>query len=96
MTTHAADSWVAVLVSPQLASCVEKSIPLDGRPCILRFDTDISPKLKCMEIVEETSDVLRRVKSNESTILLGDLNAHIGNDAGAWNGVRLANMVMLT
>jgi len=37
--------------------------------------------------VEETSDALRKVKINESTILLGDFNAHVGNDAGIWKGM---------
>jgi len=38
---------------------------------------------------------LRRVKTNESTILLGDFNAHVENDGGVWKGV-IANTVMLT
>jgi len=30
---------------------------------------------------------LQSVKINESTILLGDFNAHVGNYAGVWKGV---------
>ena len=53
------------------------------------FDTGLSPHssalyLKCME---EISYAMRRDKTNESTILLEDLNAHVGNDAGVWKGV---------
>jgi len=31
--------------------------------------------------VKEISDALRRVKTTEFTILLGDFNAHVGSDA---------------
>jgi len=37
-----------------------------------------------LEFVEETSDTLRRVKTDDSNILLGDFSAHVGNDAGVW------------
>jgi len=36
------------------------------------------------EFAAEANDTLRKVKLNESAILLGDLNAHAGNDAGVW------------
>jgi len=40
------------------------------------------------EFVVETSDALRRVKTNESRIILGDFTAHVGNHAaGVWAGV---------
>jgi len=45
--------------------------------------------------VEETNDALRNVKTNESTILLGDFNANLGNDAGVWKGV-IGDIVMMT
>jgi len=45
--------------------------------------------------VDKISYALRRVKTNKSTIVLGDLNAHVGNDVGVWR-VRLADMVILT
>jgi len=40
-----------------------------------------------LEFVEEASDELREVEPNESTVLLGDFNADIGNDARVWMGV---------
>jgi len=50
------------------------------------LDTCILPKLNCTvgypEFVEEISDALRKLKPSNSTILLGDFNVHIGNDAG--------------
>jgi len=35
-----------------------------------------------LEFVEESSYALRSIKTNEYTILLRDLNKHVGNDAG--------------
>jgi len=48
------------------------------------FDAGIRSKRKCAvnEIRGRTRNALRRVEANESTILLGDLNAHGGNEAG--------------
>jgi len=37
---------------------------------------------QCLELVEET-----RMKTNESVILLKGFNAHVGNDADAWESV---------
>jgi len=37
--------------------------------------------------VEELRNVLQRIKLNESTILLGDFNAHVGHDTEMWKGV---------
>lgn len=64
-----------------------------GRVCILGlldrflcltevYDPSSSPMY--LEFVEETSDTLRRVKTDDSNILLGDFSAHVGNDAGVW------------
>jgi len=39
------------------------------------------------KFVEEISDALRKVKINESTTLLGDFSAYLGNYAGVWRGV---------
>jgi len=40
-----------------------------------------------LEFVKEITDALRKVKTNEATILSGDFNAHVGNDAGVWKDV---------
>jgi len=37
------------------------------------------------KVVEKTSDALRMAKANESTILSGYYNAHVGHDTGVWN-----------
>jgi len=39
------------------------------------------------EFVEEISDALRRVKTDEFTTLLSDFNAHIGNDTTVRKGL---------
>jgi len=40
-----------------------------------------------LELVQETSVVLRRIETNESTIFLGDSNAHAEEDADSWKNV---------
>ena len=37
--------------------------------------------------VDDVNDAFQRAKSTESTILLGDLNTHIGTDSETWKGV---------
>jgi len=89
---------VRILVRPQLVKCVDEWIPLGERVCMLTLK--LLDRSVCLiqayaqnasalfpEFVNETSDVLRRVKVNESTIYLEDFNAHVVKDAGVWRGV---------
>ena len=47
------------------------------------FDTNTEKSSALFpNVAEETIDAVRRVKANESTIIMGDFNAHVGNDAG--------------
>jgi len=53
------------------------------------LDTGILPKLKCTVpgIRGKIRDAVRRLKPDESTIILDDINAHVGNAAGIRKGV---------
>ena len=37
--------------------------------------------------VDEVSNVLLRVSPTESTVFMGDFNAHVETDTGTWKGV---------
>ena len=37
--------------------------------------------------VDEVNDALLRVSATESTVLMGDFNAHVCTDTDTWNGV---------
>jgi len=53
-------------------------------PCVWCKYNPHDASAKYPEFVEETSDT---VKVEQSTILLGNFNGHVGNDAGIWKGV---------
>jgi len=84
---------ILVTVSPQLANYVDEWIPPGGRVCMLML---LGRSLCLLQVYttnsnalhngfrEKISDALRRVKTDESTILLGDFIAHVVNDVGVW------------
>jgi len=51
------------------------------------FDTGIHPKLTLPRVRGRNQRYPAKVKANESTILLGDLIAHVRNDAWVWKVV---------
>jgi len=52
-------------------------------------DTAIRPILKCKDpgIRCKTNDALRRIKTKQSTVHVGNLNRHVLNDAVLWKGL---------
>ena len=84
-----AQAGVGILTSPQLSDCVFDWIRLGSRACMLKLK--VKDRLLCLlqeyapnavseyqAFVDDVNDTLQRVGSTESTILLGDFNAHIG------------------
>ena len=96
--TMSAQAGVGILTSPRLADCVDEWIPIGGRVCILKvkiksqslcFIQVYAPNstTQYLDFVDEVNDALQRVSSSESTVLLGDFNAHVGTDDVTWKGV---------
>ena len=96
--TMSAQAGVGILTSPRLSDCVSDWIPLGSRVCILKLR--IQDRSICLlqvyapnatneyqAFVDEVNDALLRVSPTESTILMGDFNAHIGTDDETWKGV---------
>ena len=90
-----AQAGVGILTSPQLSDCV-----FDWNPwaCMLKFK--VKDRSLCLlqvyapnavseyqGFVDDVNDALQRVKSTESTIHLGDFNAHIGTNSETWKGM---------
>ena len=89
---------VGILTSPQLSDCVFEWIPLRSRAYMLKLK--VKDRSLCLlqvyapnavsehpAFVDDVNDALQRVGSTESTIRLGDFNAHIGTDNETWKGV---------
>ena len=87
-----ARAGVGILTSPRLTDCVDEWIPLGGRVCLLKLKLDgqalciiqvyvPNSESEYQAFVDEVNDALQRVTITESTILLGDFNAHVGTDS---------------
>src|SRR5699024_4920018 len=94
-----AQAGVGILTSPRLADRVIDWTPISSRVGVLRL---VLPEGKTLAIVQAYApnaeseyttfldDLERgfaRVPSTESLMLLGDFNAHVGNDTQTWSGV---------
>ena len=93
-----AQAGVGILTSPCLSDYVSDWIPLGSRVCMLKLkvmDRSLcllqvyAPKAKSEyeAFVDEVNDALLRVSPTESTVLMGDFNAHVGTDTHTWKGV---------
>ena len=87
-----ARAGVGILTSPQLSECVFDWIPLGSRACMLKLK--VKDRSLCLlqvyapnagseyqAFVDDNNNAFQRVGSTESTILMGDFNAHIGTDS---------------
>ena len=93
-----AQAGVGILTSPRLSDCVSGYIPLGSRVCMLKLKV-LDQSLLLLQVyapnatseyqtfVDEVNDALLQLSATESTVLMGDFNAHVGTDTDTWKGV---------
>ena len=66
--------------------CMFKLKVMDWLLCLLQVYAPNATS-KYQAFVDEENDALFRVSPAESTVLMGDFNAHVGTDTDTWKGV---------
>ena len=93
-----AQANVGIITSPRLSHYVSDWIPLGSRVCMLKLK--VLDRSLCLlqvyapnatseyqALVDEVNDALLRISATDSTVLMGDFNAHVGTDTDTWKGV---------
>lgn len=88
------------LISPRLATCTLGFLAVDERVCSLRlpewFLTVVcacapSGGSECSAVLESLGGVLEVALPGDSVVLLGDFNAHLGNNSKTCRGLIVRN-----
>ena len=68
--------------------CMLKLKVMDWLLCLLQVNINApNATSKYQAFVDEENDALFRVSPAESTVLMGDFNAHVGTNTDTWKGV---------
>ena len=93
-----AQTGVGILTSPRLTDYESDWILLGSRVCMLKLK--VMDRSLCLlqvyvrnatsehqAFVDEVNEAPLRVSATESTVLMGDFNAHVGTDIDMWKSV---------